>query len=136
MKGSIFLTSLAGTYCAGSKSRTSPAILVGNALASKCVTGPMPLLPASTLAQAVATSLPTGDTMPSPVTTTRRLFMETPRSRMLQETDAATTPAPGNDKRALAKTPKRKLRPLAQLRQLVGTHDPGRDGRRVRRVRP
>src|SRR5690348_12457053 len=71
MKGSIFLTSFGGTCCAGSKSRTSPAIRVGNVLASKCVTGPMPLLPSRTLPQAVARSLPTGDTMPRPVTTTR-----------------------------------------------------------------
>src|SRR6185312_4340648 len=72
MKGSIFLTSFAGMYCAGSKFRTSPAIRVGKVLASKCVTGPMPLLPARMLPHAVATSLPTGDTSPSPVTTTRR----------------------------------------------------------------
>src|SRR5690348_5758744 len=71
MKGSIFLTSFGGTCCAGSKSRTSPAIRVGKVLASKCVTGPIPLRPATMLSQAVLMSLPTGETMPRPVTTTR-----------------------------------------------------------------
>src|SRR5579883_109592 len=78
MKGSIFLTSFAGMYCAGSKSLTSPAIFVGKLLASKCVIGPMPLLPASTLPHALATSLPTGETMPRPVTTTRRFIDDSP----------------------------------------------------------
>ena len=78
MNGSIFLTSFGATNCAGSKSRTSPAMRVGNVLASKCVTGPMPLLPARMFFHAVATSLPTGLTMPSPVTTTRRLLMDLP----------------------------------------------------------
>src|SRR5690349_11690393 len=81
MKVSIFLMSFGGMYCAGSKPFTSPAMRVGNALASKCVIGPMPLLPATTFCQAVATSLPTGETMPRPVTTTRRLFMGTPDSK-------------------------------------------------------
>src|SRR6185312_13277182 len=70
--------------CAGSKPFTSPAMRVGNALASKCVIGPMPLLPATTFFHAVATSLPTGETMPIPVTTTRRLFMGTPSCLVLQ----------------------------------------------------
>src|SRR5580765_8598186 len=48
---------------------------VGNALASKCVTGPMPLTPSRMFFHAVATSLPTGLTMPRPVTTTRRLLI-------------------------------------------------------------
>src|SRR5262249_41380871 len=75
MNGSIFLTSFAATYCVGSKSRTSPAMRVGNVEASKCVIGPMPLLPAVMFAQAVATSLPSGLMTPRPVTTTRRLLM-------------------------------------------------------------
>src|SRR6185437_14470057 len=78
MKVSIFLMSFAGMNCAGSKSFTSPAMRVGNALASKCVIGPIPLAPATTFFHAVVTSLPTGETMPIPVTTTRRLFMGTP----------------------------------------------------------
>src|SRR5690348_13266833 len=78
MKVSIFLRSFGGMYCAASKFFTSPAMRVGNAVASKCVIGPMPLLPVITFCHAVATSLPTGETMPRPVTTTRRLFMGTP----------------------------------------------------------
>src|SRR6185312_12610035 len=78
MNGSIFLTSFAATYCVGSKSRTSPAMRVGNVEASKCVIAPMPLFPAVMFAQAVATSLPTGLMMPRPVTTTRRLLMFEP----------------------------------------------------------
>src|SRR5690348_7920230 len=91
MKVSIFLMSFGGTYCAGSKPFTSPAMRVGNALASKCVIGPMPLLPATTFCQAVATSLPTGEMMPRPVTTTRRLFMGTPdsKTRFMQAWDRA-----------------------------------------------
>src|SRR6202451_2002169 len=38
----------------------------------------MPLRPARILAQAVATSLPTGETIPRPVMTTRRLLTTSP----------------------------------------------------------
>src|SRR6185437_4891095 len=106
MNGSIFLTSFAAMYCAGSKSRTSPAMRVGNVLASKCVTIPMPLRPALMLLHAVATSLPTGDTKPNPVTTTR-LFIRLFSMRPLREINYR---APH-----FQITPKRKLRPRAQL---------------------
>jgi hypothetical protein len=43
-------------------------------LTSKRVIGPMPLRPATMLAQAVSILLPTGETIPRPVTTTRRLL--------------------------------------------------------------
>src|SRR4029453_17974264 len=78
MNGSIFLTSFGATNFAGSNSRTSPAMRVGNVLASKCVIGPMPLVPATIARHAVGTSLPTGLTMPSPVITTRRLLISLP----------------------------------------------------------
>src|SRR5690606_5871774 len=58
-----------------SKSRTSPAKRVGNEEASKRVTGPTPDFPAMMLDQACGMSLPTGLTIPSPVTTTRRRVM-------------------------------------------------------------
>src|SRR5690606_37222066 len=58
-----------------SKSRTSPAKRVGNEEASKRVTGPMPDFPARMFDQACGMSLPTGLTIPSPVTTTRRRVM-------------------------------------------------------------
>src|SRR5262249_21140044 len=52
---------------------TSPAKRVAKGVASMRVMGLIPLLPARIAAHAVVISLPTGETMPSPVTTTRRL---------------------------------------------------------------
>src|SRR6185312_4157066 len=52
---------------------TSPAMRDGNPLASKRVIGPIPDRPATIVGQASATPSPTGETMPSPVTTTRRM---------------------------------------------------------------
>ena len=51
-----------------------PAIVHGKAVTSKRVIGPMPLLPASAADQLSATVLPSGESMPRPVTTTRRLL--------------------------------------------------------------
>src|SRR5690606_34574335 len=73
MKGSILRASLADTQRVTSKSRTWPAIRVVNADASKCVTGPMPERPLTMPSQLLARSLPSGEMMPRPVTTTRRL---------------------------------------------------------------
>src|SRR6266508_492727 len=53
---------------------TSPAMRMGNALASKPVIDPMPLRPSSSARQVVGTSLPTGVTAPRPVITTRRVI--------------------------------------------------------------
>jgi len=47
----------------------------GKALASKRVIATMPDRQARMLSHAVATPVPTGDTIPIPVTTTRRLAM-------------------------------------------------------------
>jgi hypothetical protein len=55
------------------KSATPPPNRVEKRLTSKRVMGAMPLRPARMFVQAAATVLPTGDTMPRPVTTTRRL---------------------------------------------------------------
>ena len=62
---------------------TSAAMRVGNAEASNFVIGPTPLTPFRTLSQALAMPIPTGDTMPSPVTTTFRFDMlwGSPRTR-------------------------------------------------------
>ena len=49
-----------------------PPNRVENSVTSKSVIGPMPLTPSTTLRQAVAMSLPTGEMIPMPVTTTRR----------------------------------------------------------------
>src|SRR4051812_29253883 len=54
---------------------TSAAMRVGNADASNFVMGPTPLTPARTFSQAWATVFPTGETRPSPVTTTLRFDM-------------------------------------------------------------
>src|SRR5678816_4624223 len=73
MNGSMRRASFGAMYCATSKPTTSPAKRVANGVASMRVIGLIPLLPARIEAHAVATSLPTGETIPSPVTTTRRL---------------------------------------------------------------
>src|SRR5262245_50703762 len=48
----------------------------------------MPLLPSTTFFHAVARSLPTGETIPMPVTTTRRLLMRSHPSLVSRETYA------------------------------------------------
>src|SRR5512142_948864 len=79
MKRSLRRASLRSMNFVGSKSFTSPAIRVGNVEASKSVIGPTPLLPATSALQDSSTPMPTGETSPIPVTTTRRLLMRTPR---------------------------------------------------------
>ncbi len=65
--------SLADRYCAGSKPFTSPAICELKGEGSKRVMRVMPDWPARMLFQASGTPIPTGETMPRPVTTTLRL---------------------------------------------------------------
>src|SRR5512137_2525958 len=72
MKVSIRRASFAGMQDSTSKPLTSPAIRTRKSLASKRVMGPTPDFPATRLAQAVGTSMPTGLMTPRPVTTTRR----------------------------------------------------------------
>src|SRR3546814_19327948 len=73
MKGSIFLTSVGAIHSVGSKPFTSPEMRVAKADASKCVIGPIPERPLTMPSQLAARPLPTGDRMPRPVMTTRRL---------------------------------------------------------------
>src|SRR5690606_39876004 len=80
MKVSICLASLAPMYSVTSKPLTSPAIWLLSTEASKRVTRPMPERPWMRLSQAVWTSLPTGDTMPNPVMTTRRFTDSAPET--------------------------------------------------------
>src|ERR1700744_3963400 len=61
-------------YCVTSKSRTEPPKRTGKADTSNLVMGPIPLSPRRTASQADLTVLPTGEMMPRPVTTTRRLL--------------------------------------------------------------
>src|SRR4051812_17462991 len=75
MKASIFLTSFFSMNCIGSKPRTSPAIRVANCAVSKRVTGPMPLHPATSAFQLASVPMPSEDTRPIPVTTTRRILL-------------------------------------------------------------
>src|SRR5262245_11294442 len=72
MKTSIFLTSFFSMYCSGSKLLTSPAMRVEKAEASKRVMGPMPLCPSQSASQFASVPMPSADTSPMPVTTTRR----------------------------------------------------------------
>src|ERR1700683_595201 len=74
MNSSMRRASLGDMYWLTSKSRTAPPKRTGNADTSKRVIGAMPLTPRSTASHADFTVLPTGDTTPSPVTTTRRLL--------------------------------------------------------------
>src|SRR5882672_980929 len=78
MKRSMRRASFGDRYAATSKFFTSPAIWLESGLASKCVMRPMPDLAARTLDQASATVLPIGQTIPKPVTTTRRRLKSTP----------------------------------------------------------
>src|SRR6516165_12743059 len=75
MKTSIFLTSFLSMYCSGSNPRTSPAIRVANCDASNLVIVPTPLFPATSAAQFASVPIPSDDTRPMPVTTTRRLLV-------------------------------------------------------------
>src|SRR3979409_2567826 len=74
MNSSIRRASFGVMYCVTSKSRTDPPKRTGKAVTSNLVIGPMPLLPLTMVSQADFTVLPTGEMMPRPVTTTRRLL--------------------------------------------------------------
>ncbi len=73
MKTSIFLTSFLSTNCRGSNPLTSPAMRAEYCDASKRVIGPMPLRPARRASQFACVPMASGDTSPTPVTTTRLL---------------------------------------------------------------
>src|SRR5881394_3638711 len=75
MKRSMRRASFGDMYGARSKFFTSPAIWLDRRDGSKRVMRVMPDLPASAFAHASATPLPIGQTIPRPVTTTRRRFM-------------------------------------------------------------
>src|SRR5688572_4410332 len=80
MNGSTWRWTLWSTRLPGSKPYswsagfTSQAMRHFWSLASKCVIGPAPLLPARIFFQVVSTSAPKGVTSPRPVTTTRRMI--------------------------------------------------------------
>src|SRR5438105_2978448 len=74
MKMSIFLTSFFSMNASGSKRFTSPAMRLANCVASNFVIVPMPLRPAASAAQFASVPMPSDDTRPMPVTTTRRVL--------------------------------------------------------------
>src|SRR5436309_951989 len=73
MNRPIFFSSFFSIQRKGSKFFTSPAILQSNAAGSKCVIGPMPLTPATRFFQLSSVPMPSAQTSPTPVTTTRRV---------------------------------------------------------------
>src|SRR5258706_2732725 len=75
MKRSERRVSLSGIQSAELKPFTAAAMRVGSCAASNRVIGPTPLTPASRFFHASAAPMPTGETMPSPVTTTLRFDM-------------------------------------------------------------
>jgi hypothetical protein len=78
MNGSMRRASFAVMYCSSSKPFTSPPKRTGKFFTSKRLMGPMPLCPFVTASHAEARVLPTGEMMPNPVTTTRRLLTPDP----------------------------------------------------------
>src|SRR2546426_20671 len=75
MKTSIFLTSFFSMNRSGSKPLTSPAMRVANSDASNLVIVPMPLRAAQSASQFASVPIPSDDTRPMPVTTTRLFTM-------------------------------------------------------------
>src|SRR5512134_79217 len=71
-KRSYRRASLRSMYCSGSNPFTSQAKRTDWSLGSNLVIGAAPGVPASSAFQVDSTSVPTGVTRPSPVTTTRR----------------------------------------------------------------
>src|SRR5690606_15646674 len=78
MKTTIFLTSFFSMNCSGSEPRSPPAICVAKFETPRRVMRPIPLRPARSASQFAPVPMPTEDTSPIPVTTTR-LFNLPPR---------------------------------------------------------
>src|SRR5499426_2486023 len=73
MKTSIFLTSFFSMNCSGSNPLTSAAICAAYPVTSNRVTRVTPDVPANSPFQVAAVPIPSADTSPRPVTTTRLL---------------------------------------------------------------
>ena len=86
MNSSMRRASFDEMYSFTSKPRTAPPKRVAKADASKRVMGDIPLSDRSTAAQADSTVLPSGETIPRPVMTTRRLLTQTSRDESQNET--------------------------------------------------
>src|SRR6266540_362809 len=116
MNRSLRRTSLRSMNCAASNPFTSPAMRVGYVEASNSVIGPIPLLPATSADQDSSTPIPTGETSPRPVTTTRRLLIGSP----LRGTDIRGGEAPRPRPRTARATRPRTRGPGALRLLLVG----------------
>src|SRR6267154_2873869 len=81
MNRPIFFSSFFSIHWKGSKFLTSPAILQSKSAVSKCVMRPMPLLPATRFFQLSSVPIPSAQTNPTPVTTTRRVNCSCSRMR-------------------------------------------------------
>ena len=73
MKRPIFLSSFFSIQRKGSKFFTSPAMVQSKPVVSKSVMVPMPLWPATRFFQHSSVPIPSAQTSPTPVTTTRRV---------------------------------------------------------------
>src|SRR6516225_12038298 len=73
MNRPIFLISFFSIHWNGSKFFTSPAIWQSNPVVSKCVMRSTPLFPATRFSQLSSVPMPSAQTNPTPVTTTRRV---------------------------------------------------------------
>ena len=95
--GSNFRKSLGAMYSSALKSCAWPPMRTGKALRSILSMWPMPLRPLTMPSQAVATVLPSGETMPKPVTTTLRLDKLPPEDSLERfgRTAVRGGPAPG-----------------------------------------
>src|SRR6267154_3792209 len=73
MNRPIFFNSFFSIHRKGSKFFISPAILQSKPFVSNCVIGPTPLTPATRFFQLSSVPIPSAQTSPTPVTTTRRV---------------------------------------------------------------
>src|SRR5919201_830880 len=139
VKRSVRRASLRSMYCVASKPFTSPAICVSYGAGSKREMRVMPLRPCVSESQLLATSSPSGVTMPMPVTTTRRVISSRSHARRGSLTGA---PAPGPASLALSSRPRRpaldheadRLQPLDALREMAHERVGDRGHVRVRKA--
>ncbi len=93
-KRSMRRACLRSIHSVGSKSFSSAAKWTGNSLASKCSIGAAPDSPAIRFCHDVSTSLPSGVTMPRPVTTTLRLPLSALMSSYIPRPPSTSSTSP------------------------------------------
>jgi hypothetical protein len=111
MNASIFLTSFLSTNARGSNPFTSPAMWVENCETSKRVIVAMPLQPRRSALQFASVPMPTDDTSPIPVMTTRLLTSASPPPPLADGAAAcsrgAATSCPSSAPRCTRRLPSR-----------------------------